>query len=222
MRIFIFILLFGIYTPLSAQFNVAVGYSMGYTNADETNALVDDFNKYITDSLMIVGEPMEELHFLHGINVGLRWKYESFALELNWENMNRTRESVGENSQDQLFQKTVFYAINNYSASLESRRDILGVGLAAGIRKFKLKEEIASTGKRFSFHEETQYFIKPFISINVLGGDKVGLSIKPYFSIPFNSISLDPLSKEFDLGPSDREERLWMGGVTFVFYNGRQ
>lgn len=222
MRIFIIILLFGIYTPVSAQFNVGVGYSLGYTNANETNALVNEFNRVRTDSLMIVGNPMEELHFLHGINVGLRWKYETFAIELNWENMTRTREALGENSIDQLFRKTVTYAVNNYSASLESRRDIFGVGLAAGIRRFKLKEEIATTGEKFSLQEETQYFIKPFLSINLLGGDKVGLSIKPYFSIPFSSFSLSPLSEEFDLGPSNREERLWMGGVTFVFYNGRQ
>ena len=221
MRIILIILLFGIYTPLSAQFNIAVGYSLGYTNADETNALVYDFNEVFRDS-SIFGNPMEELHFLHGINVGLRWKYESFAFELNWENMNRTREALGENSQDQLFEKSVTYSINNYSASLESTLGVFGFGIGAGLRNFKIKQEIANTNEKRAFLEDSQYFLKPFVSINLIGGEKVGLSIKPYFNFPLNTIPLNALSEEFELGGSSRKERLWMAGVSFVFYNGAQ
>lgn len=220
MRITLIILLFGIYQPLSAQFNVAVGYGLGYTPAVETNSIVSEFNEVFKDS--IFGNPMEELHFLHGITLGLRWKYESFSFELNWENLNRTREALGENQQDQLFRKTVTYGINNYSASLESSIGVFGFGLGAGLRNFKIKEEIATTGEKRSFLENNQWFIKPFVSINLIGGDKIGLSIKPYFSIPFSSIPLDELSKEFELGPSDKNERLWMAGVSFIFYNGNQ
>lgn len=220
MRIALIILLFGIYCPLSAQFNVAVGYGLGYTPAVETNALVADFNTVFDATYN--GKPMQELHFLHGINLGARWKFDNVAFELNWENLNRTREALGETEADQLFRKTIFYTVNNYSASLESALGSLGFGIGGGFRNFKIKEEIASTGETTPFLEDTQFFIKPYFSINLLGGDKISLSIKPYLSIPFNNISLDALSEELELGPSDRNERLWMGGVTFVFYTGNQ
>ncbi len=221
MRIFVIILLFGIYNPLSAQFNISVGYSLGYTQAKQTNNLVYDYNKVFRDSI-IFGNPMEELHFLHGLTVGLRWKYDRFSLEVNWENLNRTREALGEDDQDQLFQKTIFYAVNNYSASLESILGNFGFGIAAGLRNFQIKEQIASTDDKRSFLQNNQYFIKPFISLNLIGGEKVGLSIKPYISIPLNNIGLNPLSEELDLIPSDKSERLMMGGISFIFYNGNQ
>lgn len=209
------------YMPLSAQFNIAVGYSVGYTPGNEANSLVYDFNQDYRDSILF-GKPMEELHFLHGITVGLRWKFENISFELNWENLNRTRESLGENAADQLFQKTVFYAVNNYTASIESGFGNIGFGLGGGLRNFQIKEEIASSGEKRHFLKSNQYFIKPYLSINLIGGDKVSLSIKPYLSIPLNSIPLDALSQEFELGSSDKKESLWMAGISFIFYNGNQ
>ena len=99
---------------------------------------------------------------------------------------------------------------------------VFGFGIGAGIRDFKIKEEIAATGENRAFLNDNQWFLKPFISVNLIGGEKVGLSIKPYFTIPLSTIGLNPLSQEFNLIPSNRSERLWMGGVSFIFYNGHQ
>lgn len=223
MRISLIILLLGLSHSLSAQFNISVGYTIGYTPAQEINELVFEFNETFRDGTYF-GMEMPDLNYLHGLQAGLRWKYDRFSFELNWENLNRTREALGETEADQLFQKTIFYNINNYAAGLESNFGNFGAGIFLGLRNFKIKEEIAVTGKRRSFLEDNQYFVKPVISINLIGGDKVGLSIKPYLQIPLSSIPLNNLSKEFfgqDIG-TDRTDRLLMGGVSFIFYNGSQ
>ena len=221
MRFSLIILLIGLGQSLSAQFNIAVGYSYGYTPANEINELVFDFNESFRNETYF-GQEMPELHHLHGINIGMRWKYELISFELGWERMNRTTEALGENSMDQLFQKTVYYGLNSYTAGLESNFNNFGLGVAIGLRNFEIKEEIASTGKRRPFLDERQYFIKPFISINLVGGEKVGLSIKPYLQIPLSSIPLDALSQELELGSNTGSDPFWMGGVSFIFYNGTQ
>ena len=220
MRFSLIILILGLSGSLSAQFNIAVGYSLGYTPADEINRLVSDFN--VTFNENYFGDEMPELHYLHGINVGLRWKYDLVSLELNWERMNRTREALGETALDQVFRKTIYYNINNYTAGLESNFGNFGLGLAIGLRNFEIKEEIGSTNKRRSFLDDQQYFLKPTLSVNLAGGENVGLTIKPYLQIPLNTIGLDPLSDELDLDPTGSEEPLWMGGISFIFYNGSQ
>ena len=220
MRFSLIILILGLGQSLSAQFNIAVGYTMGYTPAEEINKLVSKFNEDFNVSYF--GDEMPDLHFLNGLTLGARWKYDRYSLELNWERMNRTREAIGENSMDLLFQKTVFYNINNYSAGIDSHFGNFGLGLAIGLSNFEIKEEIASTGKKRTFLEDQQYFLKPSFSINLAGSDKLGLTIKPYLKIPFSSIGLNALSEEFNLGNSDATESLWMGGVSFIFYNGNQ
>ena len=221
MRFSLIILLVGLGHSLSAQFNIAVGYTLGYTPADSINRLVSEFNEPFTNEIYF-GEPMPELKVLNGISIGLRWKYERIALELTWERMNRTREALGENDLDELFIKTVFYDIRSYTAGVESNFGNFGLGIALGLRDFKIKEEIANTSKKRSFLEDRQYFIKPSFSLNLFGGEKIGLTIKPYLKIPLSSIPLNALSQEFELGGSNSSESLWMGGVSFIFYNGNQ
>ena len=221
MRFSLIILLLALGQSISAQFNVAVGYSLGYTQAEDINNLVFDFNESFRNDTYF-GDQMPELHVLHGVNIGFRWKYDFISFELAWELMNRTREALGENSQDQLFQKTIFFNINSYTAGVESNFGNLGLGLAVGFRNLAIKEEIAATNKKRSFLEERQYFLKPSLSINLIGNESLGLSIKPYIQIPFSTFGLDPLSQEFGLGDTGDSESLLIGGVSFIFYNGAQ
>jgi len=214
-------LIVGLGQSLYGQFNIAVGYTMGYTPATQINNLVFNFNDSFRNGTYF-GDEMPELHFLNGITIGARWKYERVSIELAWERMNRTREALGETNMDQLFQKTVFYNINGYTAGLESNFGNFGLGLAVGLRDFKIKEEIASTNKRRTFLDDTQYYLKPSISVNLAGGEKMGLTIRPYLHIPFSSIQLNSLSEELELGPTSNTEAFWMGGVSFIFYNGNQ
>ena len=227
MRFSLIILLLGLSYCLSAQFNVAVGYSLGYTPADQINKLVFDFNEsFRSDGAggapIHYGQQMPDLHILHGMNVGMRWKYDLISFELNWERMNRTREAIGETITDVLYQKTVFYNLNSYSAGLESNFGSFGLGIALGLRNFEIKEQIASTKNKRSFLEDRQYFIKPSISINLFGGDNMGIAIRPYLQIPLSSIPLNALSQDLIGEDTSASEPFWVGGISIIIYNGSQ
>jgi len=220
------ILLFCGAIQLHAQFNVSIGYGLGYTPGEVNNQIISDFNKVFRDSTYL-GDPMSELHYMHGLIVGARWKFENFSFELNWESLGRTREALGEDENDVVFNKRIYYTVNNYSAGLESHFGNFGLGIAAGVRSFQVKERIGNTNNKVSFLTDQQYFIKPFLSINLLGGQYVGLSIKPYISIPFGSLNLKNLATELStsdnpISAPTEQERLWIGGISFIFYNGVQ
>lgn len=212
---------------LWAQFNVKVGYSLGYTPAKVHNKMIKEFNGVFEDGTY-VGEAMKDLHFLHGLNVGARWKYDFVSLELEWENLSRTRQAIGEDpNTDELFSEKLYYAINNYAVSLESEFGAMGLGVGLGYRQFKVREDVANTDTRRDVMRDNQYFIKPFIVFNFGGGDYVGLAIRPYVSIPIRTINLGLVALELDTEitpvslPSENEP-LWMFGLNFVFYNGFQ
>lgn len=220
------ILLFATSTQLQAQFNVSIGYGLGYTPGKVNNQIIDDFNKVFKDSTYF-GFPMSELNFLNGLVVGTRWKFDNVSFELTWENLGRTREALGEDINGTILNRKVFYSINNYAAGLESHLGNIGFGFAGGIRVFKVKKTVANSSRKEAFLTERQYFIKPFLSINLIGGENVGLSIKPYISIPFGELNLGNLADELSttenlINPPADRERLWIGGISFVFYNGVQ
>ena len=183
---------------LYAQFNVEVGYSVGYTPAKVHNKMIKEFNAVFEDGTY-VGEAMKDLHFLHGLNVGARWKYDFVSLELEWENLSRTRQAIGEDPDtDELFEEKLYYAINNYAISLESDFGNIGFGAGLGYRQFKVREDVASTDTRRDVMRDNQYFIKPFIVFNFGGGDYVGLAIRPYVSIPIQTLNLGLVATELN------------------------
>lgn len=214
------ILLIFFVSELSGQFNVQIGYGLAYSPATEVNGLVTAFNEFHTNEGRLT-EAMPDLHFLNGIMIGARWQYEFMGIEVLWENLGRRREAIGEEpGTGALFTQEYIYSLNNYSAGIESYFGVFGLGASFGMRQANVKRPIAASDFKKEIVKDRQYFTKAYLIVNLGGSPYVRLAVKPYISIPLNSLDISPLASEMNLTETPGKENFWLYGVSFVFYNG--
>jgi len=211
---------------LNGQFNVKIGYGMGFTNAKVNNSIVQSFNTNGVgpNGLIQFEEQLPDLGSVYGIILGARFKIsESNSFELSWENLSKTRESFGiYESTQTLFENEISYSFNHFYIGYQSEFGNLGMGSAIGINRAKIKRSITGSTKKLSLVSDNQYFARFNLSYNLRSSRSVALSIQPFYQLPLSNISLLGLSDYLEVSTSDTAETFPMFGISLVFYNGRQ
>jgi len=223
-------------TCAQAQINIKVGFGVGYTPAGSINGIFKQYNSSLeADENIDVETLIPELHFMNGVVVGFRWRTDYIGLDFNWENLSRKRKGFSENEMTGAFLDDEYsFSSNNLSVGLESYYGRIGVGTSIGYRRFKIKTPFEGTDNDDTLIRDHQYNVGAYLLINLSGSDALNLIMKPYINIPLNGINLVPSDNEFVNSFNDRDtvprvtvdpnesERLWIYGLSFIFYNGYQ
>ncbi len=212
-----------------AQFNVKIGYSLGFVSPEVNNQILAKYNERratFFDEL----EPVEELKFLYGIALGARYKFGIGALELNWESLSRTRTSIGkilppEPQISTSNSKEYKYSLNMLMLTYESSFGIIGVGSSIGSNLVAVKEKIQTSNDSSQILAEddrSQIFARFHLAFNFTGNGTVSFAIKPFYQLPLSNINLKPMADRFEIQNDTYDESFPMFGISFTFYNGRQ
>lgn len=211
---------------LNAQFNVKIGYGMGFVQGSQNNALVQAFNANpIGDGGAVdLVQKFPNLNMVYGIGLGLRYKLtEGNAIELCWDNLSRATESFGKyQSNGQLFEDELTYSFNQFYFSYQSAFGRIGLGSSIGINRVKIKSNIQGSNREEVLVPDNQYFARINLAYNIESSYKVALSIQPYYQIPISKVDLSGLSTYLGATGIDTQESYPLFGISLVFYNGRQ
>lgn len=213
-------------TAAIGQLNFKVGYSFGYTQMTDANILHRAYN----DSKDYPGKPgiveiMKDLHWMHGIEVGVRQKWESVGVEISYQNLGRDRSALGLELDETAFEKTLFYSTRTYSLALENYFGPVGYGASIGRTKMKVSTDIDGINNtKRPLVSDGNLSSQFYLLLAAQGTKTVSLTIKPYVSINwggFNLSKLEPeLNVETTLDLTDVQPTFF--GVSVLFYNGPQ
>lgn len=209
----------------NAQINVKIGYGTAIVGAKVNNEILNDFNARkrgeLTDSLSI---PFSGLGFVHGLNLGLRYKFsENSGFEVNWQNLTRSKEAIGEIDNSSLFQQELFYSFNQFYLAYQSEFSGFGMGVGLGYNRVRIKDKIANSDFKQTILNQNQLFAKINLSIYFKSSETISFSLQPFIQIPLDDINLNPLKSALDLNTNgDALEGFKMIGLSFIFYNGPQ
>lgn len=208
-------------TVLSGQLNFKVGYSFGYTNMTDANRIHQAYN----ESKPGIVEVLKEIHWMHGIEVGVRQKWESVGLEISYQNLGRDRSAIGLELDESTFEKTLFYSTRSYSFALENYFGPFGYGASIGRTKMKVSTDIEgiSSTKR-PLMSDANLSSQFYLLLAAPGTKTVSLTIKPYISINWGGFDLSNLEPELkvDTGLDLSDIQPIFFGVSLLFYNGPQ
>jgi hypothetical protein len=220
-----FLVLFCLLFSLKAfsQLNIKIGYSASYINSDINNKIFDSYN----EARPWLESNFENLHFLHGIQLGFRYKINVAAIEFTWENVTRSRNALGEDpSNGVFFEKELFYGMNTFSLGLQNNFGTFGYGATIDSRIVKVKTNIGTSDQKREIVNESGISSKFYISLNFQSGDFVAMSLQPYIQVPWKDINLFGIENELienTMNTRDQfDENLMTFGITIVFYNGQQ
>lgn len=210
---------------MDAQLNIKAGFTSLYTPAPQHNSIVKAFNDQLTDVEMVrLQNPMPDLHFLNGLQIGARYKMRDFALDVTWENVLRKRTGNGEHPVTQsLIQKEYFYNINTISLNLESFiSDNFVFSLGVGRRNLRIRRFIGGSNVKIDLFEEKQFqYLAIAKLLIILSPDaRTPIALIPYYVYPLAKIGLEDFANDIGAGSTNESDRFISMGVSIVYYYG--
>jgi len=210
-------------TTIFAQLNIKVGYGISYVNAEVDNQIIKRYNEQFS----FLDNPMQEVRFLNGFLVGLRYRIDNFAIEANFENKFNTLESTGiDPISNHNFNRDLLFKYTSYSIGLESYlTEYIGLGVSIDWDHLRYRSE-TQNADRYNVLKDNGFSSEVHLSLNLQGNDVITLSIQPYVQIPWTKMFIAELENEINPDVAAVIDTNYSAdymnyGVKFIFYNGQ-
>ena len=219
--------LVGVASTAFGQFNLKVGYSLGFVSPEVNNAIIADYNATLS-TFYDDFQPAADIKLIYGISLGARYKLGIGSLELNWENLGRTIKSIGfinpvPPSPASSATEEYRYSFNMLMITYESSFKSIGVGSSIGRNQINIQRDTGDKVSLFKNDDDrNQFFTRFHLTFNFYGSSTVAFAIKPFIQIPLSDINLQPFATKVGATNDRYDESFPMFGLSFAFYNGRQ
>ncbi len=201
------------------QFNIVIGYKPGITDFGVNNALLENYRPQEGT----LEKPFAPLRFIHGIELGMRFKTSNWGFETGWENMSRDRDALTFMSSSESFLAREYqYSLSSFRFGVDNYFGQFSVGSSLLSRKLSVKRRIGDND--LNVIGDRKWGLQFHMQWIVQRGDVVSLAIKPYYQTGLDAVDLEPLAHDLGVvlsGESPYSDLMSVWGISFVFYNGR-
>ncbi|HHS95304.1 MAG TPA: hypothetical protein ENJ45_01850 [Phaeodactylibacter sp.] len=202
---------------MKAQAHLKVGYTAAYTLMQENNRLLQTFN----DKNPWLGKSFTDVHWTHGLDVGLRYRLAFMGIEASWRVSFADSEAEGRLAvSNEAFLKRMIYRYNEYSIGIENYIEWFGFGGTIGYRRFSLVEK--NNEDRFELLKREQWIATAFIGIYSLHDGNISFGIRPFVQMPLTAFDLSPLATALEepLSGNIYEKKKLIFGISLLIFNG--
>ena len=215
--VIVFFFSIGTTTGLFSQLNLKIGYNPTLGSFSGINEVLRDYNP---DGFN-VERAFGSLRFVHGIQLGVRYKISHSAFELSWENISRDRTALSYSPvNDSFLERKYNFGINTWALSFDNYFNPIGFGTMITSSKLNVTRDIGNNN--LSVSNQRNWGLRAQLNWSIQESELVALVIKPYYQFYFKDYSLNGLSTDLNDKLPERNESLSYFGISFVFYNGRQ
>ncbi len=202
---------------VSGQINVKVGYVPAFGSFEAVSSILRDFNDSNSN---IIEAPFNELNFMHGINVGLRYKVGALGFEFDWTSLNRDRDVLLYFDQSNSFSNMLYkFGINSFSFGIDAYIGRFGAGASLHSQKLNINREIGSNNLKLV--SETNLALDFHLNITLQRSNVVSVIVKPFYRFSLKDYNLNAFSQDLiDLDAFSSDITFY--GLSLVFYNGRK
>ncbi len=222
MRLFYFlVLIFGLPTLSFGQLNLSVLYSVSSTQPGVHQSIIDQFN----EDRPWLNKQFEDIRFLNGYGLGLRYKVDRVAFNARWENqINRITASGEDPSNNEDFEQTLFFKLSTYSFGVESFfSEHFSIHGNFEFNNARYRSEINDLD-RFDLTNDWATGSTFSIGYNFIGGSLMHVSIRPFIHISWTNHDLTELNTALNPdvpATTDLDEEFLNFGIKLIFYNGQ-
>ena len=200
-----------------AQVNIKIGYHVAIPNLEKSDQILAAFQP--TDAQ--VEQPFGNLKFLHGIQLGLRYKWENMAVEAGWENVSRDRTAlIYRPSTDSFSDRQYNYGLGGYYFGLDSYFSNFGIGSLLSFQNLDISRVIGNNDLKIV--DESAMAVRLQLIWRIQESSLVSVMLKPFYQFNLSTYHLGPLVEDVGAVINDVEESPKIFGVSLVFYNGKQ
>ncbi len=200
-----------------AQIHFKVGYTPTYFQPEENNKLLQSYNERNT----WLDDTYNDLSWAHGLDVGIRYRFNFVALEASWRASFANRNAEGRlPTTNDAFQKKLNYRFNTYTLGVENYIGPVGLRVALGYNRMTMKER--TSNDKFDLLKTDQWVGTISLGLYTKHDGSISFGIRPFIQLPINQFDISKLAT--NLGEPDSGEVLEKEYVTFglslVIFNG--
>ncbi|MFT4667670.1 MAG: hypothetical protein ACI8YQ_003983 [Polaribacter sp.] len=201
----------------NAQMHFKVGYTPAYLEPEENNKLLQSYN----ERNPWLRETFDDLNWIHGLDVGLRYRIGFVALEASWRASFANKNAEGRlPTTNAAFQKKLIYRFNTYTFGLENYIGPVGLGVSLGYNRMTMKER--TTDDRIDILKTDQWIGTIYLGLYTNHDGTISFALRPFVQIPIDQFDISKLAD--NLGEPDSGELLEKNYMTFglslVIFNG--
>lgn len=202
--------------PVFGQLNLKAGYTLALMDAPSHNAILQAHNDAIGLSY---ADPFTPLDVLHGLDLGIEYRWETVALEFGWRTKRNRLEATGTKGQSEFY--------NMYSTSLSSFYAGLvqyygPIRLAASMDYKTVRTKLDFEDPTILTSVKSEGWASTFSLGLVIGGSgPVSLVIAPYVQVQWSEADLTSFQDLIvDLPDPPQPEEYFNYGISLFFLNG--
>ena len=222
--LFFVLMLIGFINPkATAQMNIKIGYSLGYSNPKILN---DITTRYNADRPWLE-KSFKELHTTNGLVAGVRYRLADIGLEFTWHNKFKVFRSEGlDPATEKKYFQDIYFRYSSFSLGFENYLfEKFGWGASIDYSNVRFRTESTDIQSRFTISQQKGLSSHFYLSINTRSNDLLTLSIKPYVQIPWSKLNIFDLEKSLHPSSTATEDQFKEDfinfGIMLVFYNGQ-
>lgn len=205
---------------LNAQLNVKAGYCGSYTNPVVNNQILQTFNA----ELPWLERTLDDIHFLSGIVMGVRQRFEFVAIDVSWYGRFRRNRAEGTDPATMAaYDRRLNYNFNTFAIGIENFIGTFSFGGSIDLNKTAIRTQKTGRDDRFTVLNQLNTSSHFFVSFN-FKATQLQMSLRPFVQIQWSKVNLAPLSEELELssGMGGLSEGFTNYGIMLIFFNGRQ
>lgn len=205
---------------LNAQFNFTMGYSSVLYKNESLKTAIQTFNSDQNDTLK---SGFKTPTYLHGLEMGLRYKWENFALQGGFLMRLNTNKALYRQANDGTLSQKL---ISNYNSWFIGATGYLnswfGIGATFDFNTIRIKNKLQTDKNSTKFLNKTNTSSQIFLVFDVPANNVLSISIKPFFQMPWHSTDFTDFNKNLNGMNSSLSSKWWTTGISFLFCNGVQ
>ena len=222
LKYFLLFLVWGIlYAPKSySQLGLKVGYLANVVKPDHLNELLSHFN----EERPWMEEDFAKVQFLNGIELGVSYRWDIFALDATYSTRFKTLKASGVNPVDESDMiREINMRLNGYALDMEWFFEWFSIGVGIGNDKLVLKKGDADTSTENFTSSKYVLNNRIFIGFNSTDTGSTRVSIRPFVKVYWDTYDLTEVTSWLDVNnPAiDRKQNFFHYGLMIVFTNGQ-
>lgn len=215
--VLVVIVLFTNSAEITGQLNIKIGYNVSFPNLEITESILSGYQPQNFE----VVKPFGSLGFMHGIQLGVRYKRSNVAAEIGWENLSRERTALAyQASSDSFSDRTYNFSLSGFSAGFDNYIGSFGIGSTILNQRISVNRAIGNND--LNLVREQAWSLRLNFIVQVQQSRLVSVMIKPYYQFPLGDYNLQALADDAGNSISDVTESPNIFGISLIFYNGKQ
>lgn len=182
------------------------------------------YNSELASNLSELEQPLSQIKNKSGIALGLRYRYNTAAIELFAHRSSGDSEGLG-NTNGVAYNENLSSSNLYYGIAAENQFGVIGFGASIGYETLKFRSRITGSDSNREFLDQRELASRLYLNFE-FPSDKIAMSIKPYYHFSLGEYNLLPFKNEFipdvNINTSDLLIKPSSWGITFILYNGAQ